>query len=214
MSRIKRAWLALLFALPVGAFAIGVITLNVIDQLNPCVTWAPNSTYSRSSHDSCREHTIRGDSRIQAATTMVVLPGVILVAAVLGIWAAARSWRRMMLIAACLMLFETIPLLIELWPAPLALLAESGYISGVSDVGRRAPSAVIAGGAGNTTDQAVTSQHPNRRKPRCFPSAGWGDASPLSGEPPFSGRLLDGSGRSGCGEHPRHPRRLRLESLR
>jgi hypothetical protein len=31
----------------------------------------------------------------------------------------------MMLIAACLML-ETIPLLIELWPAPLALLAESG----------------------------------------------------------------------------------------
>jgi hypothetical protein len=125
----RRTWLAVLFALPVGAFAIGVITVNVIDQLNPCVTWAPNSTYSGSSRDSCREHVIRGDSRIQAATTMVVLPGVILAAAVLGIWAAACSRRRMMFIAACLMLFETIALLIDPWLAPLALLAGAGFIN-------------------------------------------------------------------------------------
>lgn len=116
----------MLFALPVGAFAIGVITVNVIDQLNPCITWAPNS-YSRTPHDSCREHTIRGDTRIQAATAMAVY-GVIPVAAVLGIWAAARSRRRMMFIAACLMLFETIPLLIDLWPALLGLLAGAGFI--------------------------------------------------------------------------------------
>jgi len=124
----RRTWLAVLFALPVGAFAIGLITVDVIDQLNPCVTWAPNSTYSGSSRESCREQVIRGDSRIQAATTMVVFPGVILVAAVLGIWAAARSRRRMMFIAACPMLFETIPLLIDPWLAPLALLAGSGFI--------------------------------------------------------------------------------------
>jgi hypothetical protein len=124
----RRTWLAVLFVLPVGAIAIGLITVDVIDQLNPCVTWAPNSTYRRSSHDPCKEHVIRGDSRIQAATMMVVFPGVILVAAVLGIWAAARSRRRMMFIAACLMLFETIPLLIEVWLAPLALLAGGGFM--------------------------------------------------------------------------------------
>ncbi len=124
----RRTWLAVLFALPVGAFAIGVITADVIDQLNSCVTWAPNSTYSESSRDSCREQTIRGDTRLRAAAMMAVYPGVILVAAVLGVWAAARSWRRMIFVAACLMLFATIPLLIELWPALLALLAGAGFI--------------------------------------------------------------------------------------
>ena len=40
----------------------------------------------------------------------------------------ARSRRRMMFVAACLMLFETIPLLIDPWLAPLALLAGAGFI--------------------------------------------------------------------------------------
>jgi hypothetical protein len=56
---------------------------------------------------------------------LVAVQGVILLAAVLGIWGTLRARQWMVVLAGCLMILEAIPLMFSLWP--LALLAGVGF---------------------------------------------------------------------------------------
>jgi hypothetical protein len=126
-----RTWLAVLAALPVVIVAIRAISLDLMELSNPCVAWgvsAPGGLYRRSASDPCPQRTFRSDTRTRAAIIMLAIPGVIVLAAGVGIWAAARSRKRMMLLAACVMFCEALPLAVGFWGLPLALLAGGGFL--------------------------------------------------------------------------------------
>jgi hypothetical protein len=130
---LARTLLAMLFALPVSLLAIHALTLDLSELSDPCIAWgASDSGGSDGLHwrgnDPCMQWSSHDESRAWAVTRMVGFPGLILLAAVVGIWAAACSLRRMMFLVAILMLFEAVPLAIGLWGMPLALLAGGGFL--------------------------------------------------------------------------------------
>src|ERR1039457_1292732 len=90
-------WLAVLFALPVSLMAIRAVTQDLIELNDPCVTWGQTDSgggfgsFHRRGTDSCMQWSSHEETRTWAVTRMVGFPGVILLAAVLGIWAAACS---------------------------------------------------------------------------------------------------------------------------
>ncbi|MGA2184232.1 MAG: hypothetical protein ABSH47_14515 [Bryobacteraceae bacterium] len=118
-----RTLLAVLVALPVSILAVRAISLELPDFFNPCVGWGGASPES-----SCVQHTSLSETKMQAAVRTAAFPGVIVLAAVLGIWGVARSHRKMTLIGACLMLLEAPLLAMTIWPVPLLVLAGGGFL--------------------------------------------------------------------------------------
>jgi hypothetical protein len=62
---------------------------------------------------------------LRAVVTMIAVQGVILLAAVLGISGTVRPRQWIVVLAACLMTLEAVPLVFSFWP--LALLAGVGF---------------------------------------------------------------------------------------
>ncbi|MGA3026087.1 MAG: hypothetical protein ABSF98_15065 [Bryobacteraceae bacterium] len=123
-----RTGLAVLLALPVCLVAVRAIGIEVSDFFDPCFSWAvpnPGTGFIRA-NDPCVEHSGTSETKIQAAVRTAGVSGVIILAAVLGIWGEARSRRKMTAIGACLMILEAIPLVFSVWPLPL--LAGAGFI--------------------------------------------------------------------------------------
>jgi hypothetical protein len=85
MSR-ARTWLAVLVALPISIVAIGSMAFTFSELLNPCVVWGASNSGSvyRSADRPCKEGKGVGETRMRAGFEMAVVPGVILLAAVLG----------------------------------------------------------------------------------------------------------------------------------
>ncbi len=65
-------------------------------------------------------------TRTQAALGLVGVQGVILVAAILGIWGTVRARQTLVIAAGLLMLVEIIPTIFS--ASPLALLAGAGFL--------------------------------------------------------------------------------------
>lgn len=135
-----RTWLAIAFALPISLFALGAIVIEVRDQLDPCFVWGGGTSYHVNRESPCAGRVVHADvrTRTQAVVVTVAVPGVILIAAILGICGAARCQRQTLFIAACLMTLEAAPTVFSVMP--LALVAGGGFaylgnrISGGLDV--------------------------------------------------------------------------------
>ena len=112
----RAIWLAALAVLPVAAFAVRAVALGVYEFANPCVGWSGVPPGG-----SCRQLSVTSESKTQAAIRLAAVPGTILFAAGLGIWAAARSRGLITLAAGCLMWLESVPLGFTVWP--LSVLA-------------------------------------------------------------------------------------------
>jgi hypothetical protein len=127
MSR-ARTWLAVLAALPISIVAIGSATFIFSDLVNPCVVWGASNSGSLyiSANHPCKEGKGVGETRIRAGIMLVAVQGVILLAAVLGIWGTVRSRQWMVVLAGCLMILEVFPTVFSFWP--LALLAGVGFL--------------------------------------------------------------------------------------
>jgi hypothetical protein len=122
----KRMLLALVFGLPISVIAVGSASYTFRQLSDPCVTWGAGHSVGLPTSGPCNQLTGNSETKMRAIMTMVAVPGVILTAAVLGVWAAGRSRRWPMVIAACLMLLEVFPLVFSFWP--LALLAGGGFL--------------------------------------------------------------------------------------
>jgi hypothetical protein len=119
--------LAVTFSAPPAAVAIWSISRTVSQMSNPCVRWneggGPELTASIGPKDPCRSVTGRSESRLRAATISALIPGGVLLGAVLGVIGVAVSRRRLILGGAFLMLAET---LVVFTIAPLTLIAGFG----------------------------------------------------------------------------------------
>ena len=118
-----RTLLAVLVALPVSILAVRATSIQVPDFFDLCIGWG-----GATPRTPCAVWSVMSETKLQAAVRTAAFPGVIVLAAVLGIWGVARSRRKMTLIGACLMLLEAIPLALTLWPLPLLVLAGGGFL--------------------------------------------------------------------------------------
>ncbi len=130
--------LAIALSAPPAGVAIWSIDRTVSQMSDPCAHWDGSGSHSLSAYlrpgDPCKAITVRGESRLRAATVCALVPGGVLLAAVLGIIGVAVSRRRLIFAGAFLMLAET---LVVGTIAPLTLIA------GLSSLflARRAPRA-------------------------------------------------------------------------
>jgi len=131
---LARTLLAVVFALPVAVLAIRAVTQDLKELSDPCVAWGASDSgdfgdgFHHRGEAPCTQWSSHNETRTWAVTRMVAFPGLILLAAVLGICAVACSLRRMTFIAAILMLSEAAPLAIGLWGMLVALLAGGGFL--------------------------------------------------------------------------------------
>ena len=125
---LARSWLAVIISLPVCCVAVRAIAIEVADLSDPCVEWgaAEDGSFRRGAGDGCAQRTGFAETRTLAEARTAAVPGMILLAAVLGVWGAARSRRKMTAIGALLVILEAIPLVFSLWPLPL--LAGAGFL--------------------------------------------------------------------------------------
>jgi hypothetical protein len=124
----QRTLLLLLIALPISAVAIGTAARTVNELFDPCVSWGIGESGAGHiyPHDPCGTHTGYEKTRTQTCITLAAIQGVMLLAAVLGIWGAARSRPKIMLLAGIVMILEMIPTVFS--AAPLAVLTGAGFI--------------------------------------------------------------------------------------
>ena len=121
-----RTWAAVLVALPISTFAIGSVASFSFELTSPCVLWPDSGGYVASASHPCREVTGLGETRMRASIEAAAVPGMILMAAALGIWGAVRSRQAVVIVAGLLMVLEMIPTIFSV--APLALLAGVGFL--------------------------------------------------------------------------------------
>lgn len=76
-------------------------------------------------NDVCRSVTMNGESKLRAVTTTALVPGVLLLSALLATIGVARARRRLIFVAAGLMLAET-PVVFTI--APLTLITGLLYL--------------------------------------------------------------------------------------
>ncbi len=117
---------AVLLILPISTVAIGSAAYSLTKMFSPCVGWGGKSPIGVVPRGSCREFSVNSGTRTQALLSAVPVQGVILLAAVLGVWGTARLRQPAVLIAGLLMLLEVIPLVFSF--APLAVLAGAGLL--------------------------------------------------------------------------------------
>jgi len=126
MSR-ARIWLAVLLAAPITIVAIGSTAYIFSELVSPCVIWAASDSgrvYTRLPA-TCKEGKGEGETKMRGAMMLAAVQGVILLAAVLGIWGTVRSRQWMVVLAGCLMILEVFPTMFSVFP--LALLAGIGF---------------------------------------------------------------------------------------
>ena len=121
--------LAVTISTPPAGVAIWSISRTVSQMFNPCVRWdgsgGPELSASLRPDDPCRSITVRGESKLRGATMCVLIPGGVLLSAVLGILGVAALSRRLILAGGSLMLAET---LMVFTIAPLTLIAGVGFL--------------------------------------------------------------------------------------
>lgn len=121
--------LVLVAAAPVTAIALWSITRAVTELSDPCATWDyPPGTPVHihvDPHGPCPEPSAHTESRFRAAVRAALVPGGLLLAAILAITGAALSRRRMMLAAGIGMLAET---LVVFTIAPLTLVVGVSFL--------------------------------------------------------------------------------------
>ena len=102
---------------------------TVIELTDPCGTWnypPEQPVYIHvGAHDPCRTPSAHTESKARAATRSAVVPGGLLVAAMLAVAGAALSRRRVMIAAGIGMLAET-PVVFSI--APLTLVVGVGFL--------------------------------------------------------------------------------------
>ena len=126
MPRVQRitVLLVLLAAAPIAAIAVWSISHTMIELSDPCAAWdnPPEQPMHAQigPHDACRARSIHAESRNRAAIITAIVPGGLLVAAMLAIAGAVLSRRRVLIAAGIGMLAET---LVAFTIAPLTLVA-------------------------------------------------------------------------------------------
>ena len=132
--------LAAILSAPPAAVAIWSIGRTVSQMSDPCFRWdgggGPEWSATLRPNDPCRSITVHGESKRRAAAICALIPGGVLLSAVLGMTGLAVSRRRLILTAAFLMLAET---LVVFSIAPLTLIAGLGLLF----LGRRVPHAQV-----------------------------------------------------------------------
>jgi len=125
---LRRVLRSPLVVLPVSAVAIGTASHTLAQLADPCVTWGVGDSgigYIRP-HDLCGVHTGMGETRTEAGLMLAGIQGGMLLAAVLGVWGAARPRPKIMLLGGILMTLEMIPSVFSI--CPLAVLTGSVLI--------------------------------------------------------------------------------------
>ena len=121
MTRSRAKALVIVAAIPALLLAASSIGAQVSQFANPCVTWGAgeNAAAVLTRDDLCRQRTMMGETEQAAAVRIILVPGVLLLAAVLGIFGTARENWKLSLIAGSVLLLEAIPLALTVWPLPL-----------------------------------------------------------------------------------------------
>jgi hypothetical protein len=130
LSRI-RVLIALIVSAPAAVIAVWSIRHTVSQMFDPCVRWEARGSTSGSfsasigPNDVCKSITINGESKLRAGVVSTMVPGVVLVSAMLATIGVAFSRRWLIFIGAILMLAET-PLVFSI--APLTLITGVLYL--------------------------------------------------------------------------------------
>jgi len=118
-----------MFSTPPAAVAIWSISQTLSQMSNPCVRWdgggGPELSDPLGPNDPCKSITVQGESKLRAATMCALIPGGVLLGAVVGMIGLAVSRRRLIVAGAFLMLAET---LVVFTIAPLTLIAGLGFL--------------------------------------------------------------------------------------
>ena len=99
MYRVQLITLLLVFvaASPVAAIAIWSISHTVIELSDPCASWdypPGQPVYMHvGPHDACREPSVHTESKARAAIRAAIVPGGLLLSAILAVAGAAFSYR-------------------------------------------------------------------------------------------------------------------------
>jgi len=132
--------LAVICSTPPAAVAIWSIGRTLSQMSNPCVRWDGGGRHGWSDslgpNGPCKSITVQGESKLRAATMGALIPGGVLLGAVLGMIGLAVSRRRLILAGAFLMLAETLAVFTI---APLTLIAGLGFVI----LARQAPHAQV-----------------------------------------------------------------------
>jgi hypothetical protein len=121
--------LVCLAASPVAIIAVWSIRHAVIEFADPCTVWdyppeQPVQVHI-GPHDACRSRSVHTESKALAAITAAIVPGGVLLAALLAVAGAALSRRRVLIAAGIGMLAETI---VVFSIAPLTLVAGVSFL--------------------------------------------------------------------------------------
>ena len=129
ISALTGVLLAVAFSTPAAAVAIWSINRTISQMSDPCARWHESGGHELSAsvgpNDSCRSITVHGSSKLRAATISALIPGGVLLSAVLGIIGVAVSRRWLIFTAAFWMLAETF---VAFSMAPLTLIAGLGFL--------------------------------------------------------------------------------------
>ena len=131
MSSVQLITLLLVFvaASPVAAIAIWSISHTVIELADPCASWdypPGQPVYMHvGPHDACREPSVHVESKARAAIRAAIVPGGVLLSAILGVAGAALFRRRLVIAAGVGMLAET---LVVFTIAPLTLVVGVSFL--------------------------------------------------------------------------------------
>ena len=116
-------------AAPVAGIALWSISRTVIELADPCGTWndPPEQPVhiQIGPHDACHARSVHSESRARAAIRSAVVPGGLLVAAMMAVAGAALSRRRVLIAAGIGMLTET---LVVFTIAPLTLVVGVSFL--------------------------------------------------------------------------------------
>jgi hypothetical protein len=115
-----RLWtilLTVLVVLPAGYFTVWSISDTLGELLDPCLHWGMGSSVSYDlpayprSDDPCGG-SFRGTSetKVRAVITAMLVPGLLLMACILALIGAAISRPGLLVVAACVMFLEALPL--------------------------------------------------------------------------------------------------------
>jgi hypothetical protein len=129
--KIVTVLLTAVLTIPIVGVGLWSIFRTMADLADPCASWVSDSSRtgqlsaSIAPNDPCRSKTVHGQSKEQAAISAAVVPGGLLIAAMLALAGAISSCRQMMLAGAIGILAETL-LVFSL--APLTLVAGLGVL--------------------------------------------------------------------------------------
>jgi hypothetical protein len=139
--------LAVIVSAPPAAVAIWSISRTVSQLSDPCVRWngggghefsaslgPPSAGGDRRPNGSCKSLTVNGESKVRAEAICAMVPGGVLLSAVLGMIGVAVGRRPLILAGAFLMLAETF---VVFTIAPLTFIAGLAFLF-LAQRGRRA----------------------------------------------------------------------------